>query len=154
MGHDWGDWKTVKKPTYSKEGQKERICKRCKKQEKDSIAKLDISTVKDKMTAEQKNAYQAAKDYLDFSAFSRKGLINQLSSEYGSNYPKKVATFVVDLLETEGAVDWYEQAERAAKEYLDFSSFSKAELIQQLESEYGSQFTHDQAVKGVERAYK
>lgn len=41
---------------------------------------------------------------------------------------------------------------KAAKDYLEISHFSRAGLIQQLESEYGSQFAHAQAVYGVNKA--
>lgn len=100
------------------------------------------------MTASQEQAIGAAEDYLAFSAFSRKGLIEQLSSEYGSGFSKADATFAVDHIK----VNWNEQAAKAAKNYLETSHFSRAGLIQQLESEYGSQFTHKQAVYGVSKA--
>ena len=38
---------------------------------------------------------------------------------------------------------------KAAKAYLGFSSFSRAGLIQQLESKAGDGYTHAQAVYGV-----
>ena len=101
-----------------------------------------------KMTASQEQAIGAAEDYLEFSAFSRKGLIKQLSSEYGSGFSKADATFAVDHIK----VNWNEQAAKAAKDYLEFTHFSRAGLIQQLESEHGSQFTHAQAVYGVNKA--
>ena len=106
------------------------------------------------MTMSQANAYDAALSYLEFSHFSKKGLIDQLSSEYGDGYDLKDAKFAVNAVEENGLVDWYEQAEGAARDYLDSMSFSKNELIDQLESEYGDNFTHDQAVKAVQAVYK
>ena len=41
---------------------------------------------------------------------------------------------------------------RAAKSYLELKGFSRAGLIQQLESPYGDQFTHAQAVAGANGA--
>ena len=108
----------------------------------------------DKLSTEGKNAYRAAKNYLDYMAFSKKGLIQQLSSEYGDGYPKKVAEKAVNALEKEEDIDWTEEAKEAAQNYLNTMSFSKDGLIQQLESEYGDQFTHEQAVKAVEAVYK
>jgi hypothetical protein len=99
-------------------------------------------------TASQEQAIAAALDYIDTMAFSRAGLIDQLSSEYGSQFPVKDATFAVDHIE----VNWNEQATAAALEYLDTMAFSRDGLIDQLESEYGSQFTHEQAVYGVNHA--
>ena len=46
--------------------------------------------------------------------------------------------------------DWYEQAVKAAKNYLDIMAFSRSGLIEQLEFEG---YTHDQAVYGVDKAY-
>lgn len=43
--------------------------------------------------------------------------------------------------------DWYEQAAKSAKSYLDYSSFSRKALIDQLKYEG---FTHEQAIYGVE----
>jgi|RhiMetdeSRZDD1v2_1073273.scaffolds.fasta_scaffold473535_1 host cell surface-exposed lipoprotein len=97
------------------------------------------------LTAGQENAIASAEDYLDTMAFSRKGLIEQLSSEYGSGFSKADAKFAVNHID----VNWNEQAARAAKEYLETMPFSRSALIEQLESEYGSGFTHAQAVFGV-----
>lgn len=93
-------------------------------------------------TREEENAIQSARDYLDFSAFSRIGLIEQLEFE---GYPKKTAEKAVDYLD----VDWMEQAVKCAEDYLDYSSFSKQGLIDQLIFEG---FTDKQARHGAERA--
>lgn len=100
------------------------------------------------LTASQEQAVGAARDYLEFSAFSRKGLIQQLSSKAGAGFSVKDATFAVDYLK----VDWNEQAAKAAKQYLEFTHFSRAGLIHQLESSAGEGFTHSQAVYGVKKA--
>ena len=102
-----------------------------------------------KGTPSQQNAYDAAVDYLDLSAFSRAGLIGQLSSEYGSQFPAADAEFAVSRLEREGEVDWNAEAAEAAKDYLELSSFSRQGLLDQLTSEFGSQFTPAQAKHGV-----
>jgi hypothetical protein len=100
------------------------------------------------LTLEQQNAIQAAQDYLDYTAFSRKGLIEQLHSNAGEGYPLKVATFAVDSLH----VNWNEQAYKSAKQYLEYSSFSRKGLIEQLSSDAGEGFTYKQAVYGVTKA--
>jgi hypothetical protein len=97
------------------------------------------------LTKAQEQAIGAAQDYLDYSAFSRQALIDQLSSKYGSGFSVKVATFAVDHLD----VNWKKQAEKSAQDYLQYQHFSRNGLIQQLESPYGGQFTHAQAVHGV-----
>ena len=106
------------------------------------------------MTMEQKNAYKAAKSYLEFSGFSKQGLIDQLSSEYADNYPEDVAEFAVNALEENGEVDWVEECKESAQSYLEFSSFSKEGLIEQLTSEYGDKYTREEAEAAVEEVYK
>lgn len=48
------------------------------------------------MTSGQKNALRAAKNYLDIIPHSRKGLIEQLSSDAGDGYTVKEAMYGVD----------------------------------------------------------
>jgi Host cell surface-exposed lipoprotein len=96
-------------------------------------------------TAGQENARQSAENYLDFTAFSRKGLIQQLSSSAGDGFSRADATYAVTHID----VDWNEQAAKSAKNYLDFSSFSRQGLIEQLSSNAGDGFTYAQAVYGV-----
>lgn len=102
-----------------------------------------------KGTVSQQNAYQAAQSYLSFTSFSRAGLIDQLTSEYGDGYPPEDAEFAVARLEAEGGVDWNAEAAEAAASYLGFTSFSRQGLLDQLTSEYGDGFTPEQAEYGV-----
>lgn len=92
-------------------------------------------------TVEQENAIEAAQNYVDFGPFSKKGLIDQLSSNYGDGYPKPVAKFAVKHID----VNWEAEAVEAAENYLEFGSFSRSSLIDQLSSSYGDQFTKAQA---------
>ncbi|HCB04675.1 MAG TPA: hypothetical protein DEQ43_10580 [Nocardioides bacterium] len=94
-----------------------------------------------KETAEEANARETAADYLDYSAFSRKGLIEQLEFE---GYSTKVATYGTDAQHA----NWNEQAALSAKEYLDYSSFSHSGLVEQLMFEG---FTKEQAEYGVNK---
>ncbi|MBF6427834.1 Ltp family lipoprotein [Nocardia cyriacigeorgica] len=91
----------------------------------------------------QRNAVQAAEQYLELSAFSRSGLIDQLEYE---GYSTEDATFAVDSLN----VDWNEQAKRSAEQYLELTSFSLSALIDQLVYEG---FTREQAEYGANAAY-
>ena len=100
------------------------------------------------MTMAQEQAIGAAESYLNVSAFSRKGLINQLSSAYGEGFTVADATYAVDHI----TVDWNEQAAKSAKSYLQVTNFSRKGLIEQLESSSGEGFTHSQAVYGVKKA--
>ena len=91
------------------------------------------------LSVSQENALESAQSYLEYSAFSRSGLIDQLKYE---GFSKADATFAVDSLD----VDWKEQAAKSAESYLEYSSFSRSGLIEQLayegfssaEAEYGA----------------
>lgn len=91
------------------------------------------------MTMGQEQAVAKAQDYLDYTAFSRKGLIEQLKYE---GFSKGDATFAVDYID----VDWKAQAAKKAQDYIDYSSFSRSGLIEQLEYEG---FTKSQAKYGA-----
>ncbi|WNO27313.1 lipoprotein [Gordonia phage Kwekel] len=88
------------------------------------VAAADTS-VDDNLTAGQRNAVDKAQDYLEYSAFSRSGLIKQLAFE---GFSDADATFAVDSLDT----DWNAQAVKKAAEYMDYSSFSQQGLVDQL----------------------
>lgn len=100
------------------------------------------------LTAPQKNAVRAAQSYLSISAFSRDGLIEQLSSQAGNGFNINDATKAVDSL----GVDWNQEAVKSAKQYLQMMGFSCNGLIQQLSSRAGAKFTEKQATFGAQRA--
>jgi hypothetical protein len=90
-------------------------------------------------TMGQRNAVRSAKQYLDYSAFSRQGLIKQLEYE---GYSNADAIYGVDR----SGADWMAQAVKSAQQYLNYSAFSRQGLIKQLEYEG---FTYEQAIHGV-----
>jgi len=91
------------------------------------------------VTVSQANALKSAKDYLNYSSFSRSGLIEQVEFE---GFSASDATWAVDSLNP----NWNEQAAGAAKDYLDYTSFSHSGLVDQLEFDG---FTAAQAEYGV-----
>jgi hypothetical protein len=91
-------------------------------------------------TLSQKNAARKAESYLDFSGFSKTGLIKQLEFE---GFPHEDAVYAVDNI----GADWNEQAEKKARSYQNYSGFSRAGLIKQLKFEG---FTNEQATYGVD----
>lgn len=91
-------------------------------------------------TLSQKNAVGKAMDYLNYTAFSKSGLVEQLEYEGFSN---EDATYAVNKLE----VDWKEQAVKKAKDYLDYTSFSRSGLIEQLEYEG---FNNEESIHAVD----
>lgn len=100
------------------------------------------------LTPSQRNAARSARSYLAMSGFSRQGLIDQLSSEYGDKFSVGDATAAVDSLD----VDWKAQAVRSAEAYLKMSGFSCQGLIQQLSSPHGDKYTVEQATHGATQA--
>lgn len=96
--------------------------------------------VQNTATTGEKNALKKAKSYLEYSAFSRDGLIGQLEFE---GYTNSEATYGADNV----GADWNEQAIKKAGQYLEYSAFSYTGLVEQLEFE---KFTHEQAVYGVD----
>ncbi len=92
-----------------------------------------------KPTTAQSNAVRSAENYLDFSAFSRSGLIKQLAFE---GYDKGDASYAVDNID----VSWRNEAAESAKSYLEMSAFSRSGLLKQLAFEG---YTPAQATYGV-----
>ncbi|UOY01842.1 Ltp family lipoprotein [Blastococcus sp. PRF04-17] len=96
------------------------------------------------LSAGQENALRSAGQYLDYTSFSRTGLISQLEYE---GYSTADATWAVDNL----GVDWNQQAALKAAEYLDYTAFSRQGLVDQLiyegftaaEAEYGASQAYD-----------
>ncbi len=90
-------------------------------------------------TTGEKNALKAAKGYLNVTAFSYTGLIDQLKYD---GYSDSEAKYGADNC----GANWKEQAAKAAKQYLNITSFSRSGLIEQLvydgytqtEAEYGA----------------
>jgi len=115
----------------------------------DSVAGVTLTVTAEPpvppLTLGQENAIEEAQSYLEFSDFSRNGLFDQLTSEYGAGYPAEEAEFAIAYLEKNGMVDWNAEAVDSAKSYLEFSSFSRNGLYDQLTSPYGGQFTPEQA---------
>ncbi len=102
----------------------------------------------DSLTGPQKNAVRSAQQYISVQGFSRDGLIEQLSSDYGDGYNVSDATVAVDSMN----IDWNKQAVRSAKQYLSVQGFSCKGLIDQLSSSYGDKYTQSQASHGAKQA--
>ena len=122
-----------KKSIQSAEKVKKSPSKSKKETQKNSDAKVTLS---------QQNALKKAKTYLEFSGFSRSGLIKQLEFE---KFPSKDATYAVDHC----GANWNEQAIKKAKSYLEFSSFSAQGLIDQLKFEGFTQEQAEYSVKSI-----
>ena len=103
----------------------------------DTVA--DDDTASSDVSLGQKNALSSAKSYLDISAFSYDGLVEQLEYE---GFSHDEALYAADNC----GADWNEQAAKSAENYLKVDSMSKSELLDQLLHE---KFTQEQAEYGV-----
>ena len=99
---------------------------------------------------EYEQALKSAQNYVDALHFSRPGLKQQLTSEYGSGFSAEAAEYALEHVD----VDYKQDAVEAAERYLDAMSFSRQELKQQLTSEYGSGFTEEEAEYALDQVYK
>lgn len=116
---------------------------RLEKEEKEKLEQERLEQEKkqkvDNASIGEKNALNKAKSYLNYTAFSYSGLVEQLEFEGFSNAEAK---FGADNC----GANWKEQAAKKAKQYMNYSSFSKKGLIDQLEYEG---FTSEQAEYGA-----
>ncbi len=78
------------------------------------------------LTRSQTNALRSAKDHLEYSGYSRIGLIEELREI--DRYSVSDATAAVDSLN----IDWKEQAVKSAKDHLEYSGYSRIGLIEEL----------------------
>lgn len=92
----------------------------------------------------EQQALEKAIDYIDYSAFSKEGLYDQLKFEGFSN---KEARFAVNHIDA----SWKKQALLKGQDYLNYSSFSKQGLYDQLIFE---KFTKKQARYATNKLYK
>lgn len=87
----------------------------------------------------RQQAVREARDYLQFEAFSFKGLVHQLKFE---GFSTSDAAYGV----SHSGANWFKEAGLAAKDYLRSQPFSRSGLIHQLQFEG---FTYAQALYGV-----
>ncbi len=85
------------------------------------------------------NAVRSAHQYLQYSAFSYKGLVKQLKYE---GFSTSDATYGV----SHSGANWKKEAVESAKQYLRYQAFSRSGLVEQLKYEG---FTPAQALHGV-----
>lgn len=112
-----------------------------KEQEKKEKAAQDKKSEKPALSMSQINANRKAREYLNYSAFSRAGLIEQLEFE---GFSEDDSTRAADSTNT----NWNLQAAQKAQDYLNYTSFSRDGLIEQLEFEG---FSSEEALYGVEK---
>lgn len=92
------------------------------------------------------SALEKAKDYSELMHMSKKGLFDQLTSEYGEQFSEEAAQYAVDNVNA----DWNANALETAKSYSENMHMSKQGIYDQLVSEYGEQFTAEEAQYAVD----
>lgn len=99
-----------------------------------------VSETESVATLGKQNALKKAKDYLQVSAYSHDGLVEQLQFE---GYSEDEAIYGADNC----GADWNEQAAKKAEQYMEMSAYSKDALEKQLKFD---KFNDEQAKYGVE----
>lgn len=87
------------------------------------------------------NALVKADSYANSMFMSKKGVYDQLVSEYGEQFSKKAAEYAIKNVEA----DWNNNALVKAREYQEGMSMSPKRIHDQLTSSYGEKFTKKQA---------
>lgn len=77
---------------------------------------------------------------------SKAGIYDQLTSEYGENFPAEAAQYAIDNV----VVDWKENALKKAQSYAELMSMSDSAIYDQLISEYGEKFTKEEAQYAID----
>ncbi|WP_455538688.1 Ltp family lipoprotein [Terrisporobacter sp.] len=101
----------------------------------------DTEEAQDEVPTEYKSALIKAQNYNDTMYMSKKGLYEQLVSEYGEKFSPEAAQYAIDNVDA----DWKENALEKAKEYQEQMSMSPSAIYDQLVSNYGEKFTPKQA---------
>ena len=96
--------------------------------------------------ADYKNALKQAESYSKLMHMSKAGLYDQLTSEYGGQFPAEAADYALANIKA----DYNENALKSAKTYSDMMHLSKQGIYDQLTSEYGDQFTPEEAQYAID----
>ncbi len=100
----------------------------------------------DSVPREHKSALKKAEQYAKTMHMSKEGIYDQLTSEYGENFPKEAAQYAIDNIE----FDWKANALEKAKSYAESMDMSDSAIYDQLVSEYGEKFTAEEAQYAVD----
>jgi hypothetical protein len=97
-------------------------------------------------SAEYKAALKKAESYSETLHMSKKGIYDQLISEYGEGFPKDAAQYAVDNMKA----DWNANALAKAESYSETMYMSKKGIYDQLVSSYGEKFTKEEAQYAID----
>lgn len=109
-------------------------------------AKEEPEKKEETVPREYRAALTKAQLYADTMHMSKAGIYDQLTSEYGEQFPADAAQYAIDNLE----VNWKENALKKAQEYAELMSMSDADIYDQLISEHGEKFTKEEAQYAID----
>ncbi|MBU7474125.1 Ltp family lipoprotein [Lactiplantibacillus pentosus] len=111
--------------------------------ESEEPAKPAASTKSEsKVPMEHQAALKKAQSYARHMDMSEAGVREQLASSYGENFTPEAVTYAMEHLE---GIDWEANALAKAKSYQKNMAMSTESIREQLTSDYGEQFTSEQA---------
>ncbi|MBU7446725.1 Ltp family lipoprotein [Lactiplantibacillus pentosus] len=114
-----------------------------KESEAEESAKPAASTKSEsKVPMEHQAALKKAQSYARHMDMSEAGVHEQLASSYGENFTPEAVTYAMEHLE---GIDWEANALAKAKSYQKDMAMSTESIREQLTSDYGEQFTSEQA---------
>jgi hypothetical protein len=99
-----------------------------------------------KPSVEYINALKTAENYSKTMHMSKKGIYDQLTSDYGEQFPADAAQYAIDNMKA----DWNANALEKAKTYQSGMNMSKKAIYDQLISEYGEKFTNEEAQYAID----
>lgn len=104
----------------------------------------------DSVPVEYKSALAKATSYANNMNMSKKGLYDQLVSDYGEKFSPEAAQYAIDNVKA----DWNANALAKAKDYQNNMNMSPAAIRDQLTSNYGEKFTAAEADYAIQNLNK
>lgn len=104
------------------------------------------TTTEKSVPREYTAALKKAEMYAESMSMSKMAIYDQLTSEYGENFPKEAAQYAIDNI----TYDWNENALKMAKTYAESMDMSNSAIYDQLISEHGEKFTKEEAQYAID----
>ncbi len=143
---------TVAKPIEKEETPEEKVAREAKEEEEKAAAEekakdeAEAKAKAESVPREHKSALKKAEIYAKTMHMSKAGIYDQLTSEYGENFPAEAAQYAIDNI----VYDWKENALKKAQTYAGMMSMSDSAIYDQLISEYGEKFTPEEAQYAID----
>lgn len=135
-------------PVEPEETEEEKALREAKEKEEKAAAKAksEQKAKEESIPREYTAALKKAETYAAMMHMSKAGIYEQLTSEYGENFPIEAAQYAIDNI----VWDWKENALKKAESYAEMMSMSNSAIYDQLVSEYGEKFTPEEAQYAID----